>query len=113
HMLDLAADHDLGGSEMDIDAAIVLERLGDTALLLHPGKLQQEIGVEEVPAELAVRDGLEAEGFLPLDQLCDRLVLDRAQLLIGNGSSGAVGARLDYGTRSQERADMIGAGRQL
>ena len=65
---------------MDVVAGRVLERLGDAAVLLDPVELEQEVGVEEVAAELAVGDRLEAEAFLPLDQLGDRLVLDGAQL---------------------------------
>ena len=64
---------------MDVRAGGVLERLGDAAVLLDPVELEQEVGVEEEAAELAVGDRLEAEAFLPLDQLGDRLVLDRAQ----------------------------------
>ena len=64
---------------MNILAGIVLERLGDPALLLDAVELEQEVGVEEEPAELAVGDRLEAEAFLPADQLGDGAVFGGAK----------------------------------
>ena len=40
--------------------------------------------MEEHPAELAVGDRLEAEAFLPFDEVGDRLILDRAKFFVGN-----------------------------
>ena len=112
-MLDLAGDDDLRRGEIHVDALVVLERLLDPAGLLDPGELEQEVGVEEYAAELAVGDRLEAEALLPFDQFGDRLVLDRAQLFVRDIVGGSVGARLDHGSGTQEGADMVGPRRQL
>ena len=98
---------------MNILAGIVLERLGDAALLLDAVELEQEIGMEEIAAEFAVGHGLEAEIFLPLDKFGDGRVLDRAQFGIIDIARGAVLSGLDHAARTEERADMVGAGRQF
>ena len=112
-MLDLAGDDDLRRGEFDVDALVVLECLLDPAGLLDAGELEQEVGVEEHAAELAVGDRLEAERFLPFGKLGDRFVLDGAQFFVGDVFGGAMLAGLDHGFRAKERADMVGARRQL
>ncbi len=69
--------------------------------------------MEEIAAELAVGDRLEPESLLPFDEVGDRRILDRAQGRIIDIVRGAVLARLDDGARTQEGADVVGAGRQL
>ena len=47
---------------------------------LDAAELLEEVDVEVGAAELAVGDALQADVFLELDDLGDRVVLDRAQL---------------------------------
>ena len=101
-MLDLAGhDHHRRG-EVDVLAGIVLERLVEPAALLHPVELEQEVGVEEVAAELAVGNRLEAKAFLPFHQCGDGFVLDPAQGLVIDVAGGAMLARFNDRTRTQE-----------
>ena len=62
-------------------------------------------------AELAVGDALQADVFLELDDLGDRVVLDGAQLLRADAAGGALGARVEQALRAQEAADVVGAKR--
>src|SRR5690606_7282793 len=92
---------------------VVLERLLEAASLLDALELEEEVGMEEVAAEFAVGDRLEAKAFLPFDEVGDRLVFDRAKFGIVDVARGPVLARFDNRARTQEGADMVGAGRQL
>jgi len=78
----------------------------------HALELLEEIDVEIGAAELAVGDALQAPVLLELDDVADRLVLDRAQL----GAADRVllemlVARLEQLFRAQEAAYVIGAER--
>jgi hypothetical protein len=69
--------------------------------------------VEEVAAELAIGDRLQAQVLLPLHQFGDGLVLGGAQIGLGNVVCLAVLAGFDHLARAQERTDMVGAAWQF
>jgi len=108
-MLDLAGDDHHRRGEMNIDPGVVLERLLQPAALFDAGQLEQEVGVEEGAAELAVGDRLEAEVFLVFRDLADRFVLNAAQHGMLDPPFRERGARFDQLLGSQETADVVGA----
>ena len=59
-MFDLARNDHHRRRELHILAGIVLESLFEAATLFDSGQLEQEIGVEEIAAEFAIGDRLEA-----------------------------------------------------
>ncbi|MEI9852348.1 MAG: hypothetical protein WDN24_17505 [Sphingomonas sp.] len=97
----------LGRREIHFLALGVLEGDFHAALLLDAVELEQEVGVEESAAELAVGDAVQAQLFLELHHSENRLVLDRAQRRGVDRAFAEPGARLEQFLGTQEAADMI------
>jgi hypothetical protein len=58
-------------------------------------------------AELAVGGRLQTDVLLHRDHIADRVVLDHAQLLVGDASGGVVVARLQQPPRAQQASDVV------
>src|SRR5687768_8021052 len=93
---------------MHVLADRVLELDFHAALLLDAVELQQEIGVEEGAAELAVGDRLEAQALLIGGNVANRVILDRAQSYGVDRAGLAVDPGVDQRLGAQKAADMIG-----
>jgi hypothetical protein len=76
---------------------------------LHTGQLLDEIEVKEGPAQLSIGDGCETHFFLQSDDLRNRAVLHRAQLLPVDAPERELLAGGMQEVRAQETADLIGA----
>ena len=103
----LASHRKARRGEVDYAAAAVELRL-DPAAHRDPLQLFEEVDVKEGPAELAVRDALEADVFLPLHDVADVRVLDRAQLFGGDVTVAPAAARFEQRRRAQQAPDVIG-----
>src|SRR5260221_3090548 len=77
--------------------------LGDDAL-----QLLEKIDVKVRPAKLAVGDALETRVLLELDDLGDRLVLDRAERRPVDLASREALASIEQLAGTEEAADMVG-----
>ena len=102
---ELAGDGDalrLGLHAVELDAVVELDQLA--AL-----EMRQEIEMPPGPAELAVGRRLEADLFLPRDDLLDLAVFDFAQRLRGDLTGGEFGARLLERSGAEQAADHVGA----
>ncbi len=75
---DLAVDADTGRREMDVALMRMEARLDARRHHDDICEADEEIDMPESAAELAIRRHLEADIFLQLHHLADRLVLDRA-----------------------------------
>src|SRR5262249_51534778 len=75
----------------------------------HTLQLFQKIDVEKGSPEFAVGDAVQAQVFLKAHDFTDRMVLDRAQLLLRDGTAAEPNACLQQVARAQETADVIGA----
>jgi hypothetical protein len=64
-------------------------------------------------AELAVRDRLQADFSLHPHDLADGVVLDGAEVPVGEAAGGVLLAGLQQLRRPQEAADVVGAERRL
>ena len=76
---------------------------------LHAAQLLQKVDVEVGAAELAVGDALQADIFLELDDLGDRLVFDFAQPFGRDLAVRMLFAGFEQDLGAQEAADVIGA----
>ena len=92
---------------MHVLAGGVVERDFHPAFLDDPVELQQEVGMEERAAKLAVGDRLQPQVFLVLRDLADRLVLDAAQDGGIDFAFGERGAGFDELLGAQETADVV------
>ena len=77
----LAVDAEARRRELDVAGMGVEARLDPRRDHGDVGELLEEVEMPEGAAELAVGDRLEAEPFLQLDRVADRLVLDPRQVL--------------------------------
>ena len=66
-----------------------------------------EVHVPGGAAELAVGGRLQTDVLLHRDHIADRVVLDHAQLLVGDASGGVVVARLQQPPRAQQASDVV------
>src|ERR1039458_3585031 len=72
-------------------------------------KRAQEIVIPERAAEFAVGDGFQADVFLAFDDGRDLAVFDGLELIAGDFTKRALGARLLERQGAQQAADMIRA----
>jgi hypothetical protein len=78
-----------------------------------PFKPLEEVHVEESAAELPIGDPLEADRFLSLHDLADRLVLDATEVVLTDLIFLESIARVFQVFRPEEAADMVGAERGM
>ena len=71
-------------------------------------ELVDEVHVPGRAAELAVGDVLQADVLLQRDDVADRRVLDRAQLVVVDAAGRVVLAGLEQLGRAQQAADVVG-----
>src|SRR5262249_59846441 len=95
-------DDRLGLRAVEFDLALAEIGLGAV-------ELAQEIVVPERAAELAVGDQLEPDLLLPLDDLLDLAIFDRAQRCSVDLALLALLARLFQSMGTQQAADVVGA----
>jgi hypothetical protein len=79
----------------------------------HAAELLEEVDVEIGAAELSVGNRLQAHVLLELDDLGNRLVFNRAQLLGRDLAFGLLFARLQQVSGAQKAADMVVTGGEL
>jgi hypothetical protein len=108
----LAVDAQARRRELDVALRGVEPRLDARRDHGDVGEALEEIEVPEGAAELAVGDRLEPKLLLQLDRVADRLVLDPAQLLGGDGPGFPLVARVEQFLGAQQAADMVGAERR-
>jgi hypothetical protein len=111
-MLHLAGDLQHRRCEAHV-AALGVELRGEAGVRLHAVQLLEEVDVEVLAAEFSVRDPVQAEAFLELHDVADRLVLDLAKLGLGDLALAELFACVDHRLRAQEAADVVGAERRL
>ena len=102
---DLAGDAGrlgLGLGARELDALIDLDHF-------HAIELADEVHVPPGAAELAVGDGLEANGLLLIDDLLDLDILDRLQVVGGDLVGEEFLAGVLEGGGAQQRSHMVGA----
>src|SRR6185503_79127 len=68
---------------------------------------------EVLAAEFPIGDAVQAEGFLELHDVANRLVLDLAKLRPGDLALPELFACVDHRLRAQEAAAVVGAERRL
>ena len=78
--VDLVGDGDRGRRELDVAVGVVELDLDVAGDLLHAAELVDEVHVPGRAAKLTVGRALEPDVALHLDDLADRVVLDRAQI---------------------------------
>ncbi len=73
----------------------------------------EDVEIPGQPAEFAVSDGFQPDVFLLLDDVFDGAIFDRLELLGGDFTAFALGARILERGGTQQRADMVGTERWL
>src|ERR1019366_1743309 len=100
-----AQQHRLWVRTLELDLA--LAEIG-----LDAGKRTEEIVIPEGAAEFAVGDGFQADLFLAFDDGRDLAVFDGPELIAGDFTKRALGARMLERQGAQQAADMIRAKRR-
>ena len=98
-----------GRRELDVALGVV-ELHGDVAgLVRDPVELVDEVHVPGRAPEFAVGRGLQADLLLLADDVADRVVLDRPQLVVVDAPRGEIVARGQQALRPKQAAHMVGA----
>ena len=114
-------DHWMAGKRAELSDHAQHHRLGIDALKLDFALAEigfdavertEKVVVPEGATEFAVGGGLQARLFLAFDDFLDLLVFHRLELIGGNFTPLALGARLLQRRGAQQAADMIGAERR-
>jgi hypothetical protein len=99
--------HALGPETLTLVVAMK-EKAGLKANAASAKNLEIEIYNVVLAPELAVRHYVQANGLLERNDLTDRLIFDRSQLIFSNRASPIFFARFDQILRAQQAADEIG-----